>query len=139
MYTGGMERRNGFTLVELLVVVAIIGVLATIGLTSFTSAQQRARDARRRGDIQAISKALEEYYLNSSGTYPAAGCAGLTTYFTTGSVPTESRAGWNGYNMTCGTTTYCVCATMEVAGSGNATDGNCTYGAGSNYCVNNQQ
>lgn len=50
---------NGFTLVELLVVVSIIAILSVIGLTVFTSAQQNARDARRRADIDAIASALE--------------------------------------------------------------------------------
>lgn len=55
----GFTKNSGFTLVELLVVVAIIAILSVIGLTIFSGAQANARDARRRADIDAISKALE--------------------------------------------------------------------------------
>lgn len=53
------SKNSGFTLVELLVVITIIAILATIGLTIYTSAQKQAKDAKRRGDIDAIAKALE--------------------------------------------------------------------------------
>ena len=51
--------KKGFTLIELLVVIAIIGILATFIVASFSSAQQRARDARRKSDLDAVKKALE--------------------------------------------------------------------------------
>lgn len=54
-------KRKGFTLIELLVVIAIIGILATIIVASFTSAQRRGRDARRKADLDAIKKALVLY------------------------------------------------------------------------------
>lgn len=60
---------SGFTLVELLVVVAIIGILSVIGLAVFTGIQPRARDATRRSDLEAISKAMEVGYNESTGRY----------------------------------------------------------------------
>ena len=56
------ESALGFTLVELLVVISIIAVLSVIGVTVFSGVQKSARDAKRRGDIDAISKALEVHY-----------------------------------------------------------------------------
>lgn len=50
---------RGFTLIELLVVISIIAVLSVIGIALYTNAQKNARDTARRGDIDAISKALE--------------------------------------------------------------------------------
>lgn len=68
------QAKRGFTLIELLVVIAIIGILATIIVASFTSAQQRGRDARRKADLDAIKKALQLIKNDSSGSkfYPAA-------------------------------------------------------------------
>ncbi|KKR50176.1 MAG: hypothetical protein UT84_C0014G0024 [Candidatus Curtissbacteria bacterium GW2011_GWA1_40_16] len=68
-----MIKRKGFTLIELLVVISIIGILAAFIVASFTSAQQKARDSRRKADLDALKKALE---LNKSDTtgakfYPA--------------------------------------------------------------------
>jgi len=52
----------GFTLVELLVVITILGILATIGLTVFASAQVRSRDSQRKSDLKQLSNALEVFY-----------------------------------------------------------------------------
>lgn len=62
-------KRDGFTLIELLVVVAIIGVLAGIGLSINNSAQERARDTRRKSDLNIMVQALQ-LYRNDHGRYP---------------------------------------------------------------------
>lgn len=61
------QNLRGFTLVELLVVIAIIAILAVVGITVFSGVQKSARDARRRADIDAIVNALEVY--RTSGGY----------------------------------------------------------------------
>lgn len=60
---------SGFTLMELLVVMAILGVLIVAGLGSFTSSQKKSRDVKRKNDVRQISLALETYY-NDFGSYP---------------------------------------------------------------------
>jgi len=60
---------RGFTLIELLVVIAIIGILASIILANLSTAQAKARDARRLEDVNSIEKALAIYAANGSG-YP---------------------------------------------------------------------
>lgn len=57
-----VRKAAGFTLIELLVVIVIIGILVTIGVASYSSAQQRARDARRKSDFDALKKALTLFY-----------------------------------------------------------------------------
>ncbi|MCL6096137.1 MAG: type II secretion system protein GspG [Patescibacteria group bacterium] len=77
--------KKGFTLVELLIVVAIIGVLATLLMVNFVGVRQRARDAQRKSDLRQIQSALEIYRADNS-SYPLAvsglnsGCPASFTY-----------------------------------------------------------
>ena len=69
---------GGFTLVELLIVIAIIGILASIVLVSLSSARTKARDTKRIQEISQIQSALELYYAQY-GYYPNSdfdGCGG---------------------------------------------------------------
>ncbi|MDQ3098431.1 MAG: prepilin-type N-terminal cleavage/methylation domain-containing protein [bacterium] len=70
-------KQQGFTLIELLVVISIIGILSALLLPNLTSAQARARDARRKSDLKAIATGLELYY-NDNNYYPAPWTSGAT-------------------------------------------------------------
>jgi len=61
-------KQKAFTLIELLVVIAIIGLLATIVLVSLNTARIKARDVRRKSDLQQIVLAYEVYY-DEQGSY----------------------------------------------------------------------
>jgi len=73
-------RIRGFTLIELIVVIAVIGVLATITVVGFGRYQGDARDARRASSATIIAEALEKYY-DTNGEYPS--CTAMTTNPTT--------------------------------------------------------
>lgn len=60
---------GGFTLVELLITITIIGILSSIGFSTFSSAQRKAKDTQRKNDLITIAKALEVYN-NDYGLYP---------------------------------------------------------------------
>lgn len=63
--------KRGFTLVELLVVLAIIAILLSLSFTGITSARIRSRDAKRVADLQTIQAALEQHALgDQSHSYP---------------------------------------------------------------------
>ncbi len=62
--------QKGFTLIEMLVVISIIGILATLVAANLNSARSRARDAERKSDMKNIQTALRIYY-NDNGRYPA--------------------------------------------------------------------
>jgi len=71
-----MKQKKGFTLIELMVVIVIIGILVTMGIFAFQSSQKKSRDARRKVDLNQISRALEMYN-NDHGAYPDATGDGL--------------------------------------------------------------
>lgn len=64
------QNKKGFTLVELLVTVALIAILSTIGFVAYASAQKQARIAKRSQDLKAIQTALE-LYRSTNGVYPS--------------------------------------------------------------------
>jgi prepilin-type N-terminal cleavage/methylation domain-containing protein len=64
-----MMKRRAFTLVELLVVIAIIGLLSTVAVVALEQSRVNARNAKRKGDLIQISKALELYYADHDA-YP---------------------------------------------------------------------
>lgn len=91
------QNPYGFTLVELMVAIAIVAVLATVGFVIFTNTQKNARDTRRRGDLDAISNAFEGHYLPIAGTCDGqltpstqpTYCALQKTWFTSKTVPLD--------------------------------------------------
>lgn len=63
-------HRKGFTLVEMLIVIAIIAVLASVALVSVSGVRKAARDTKRVSDISKMQQQLEVYY-SKNGKYPA--------------------------------------------------------------------
>ena len=118
-------RRPGFTLIELLVVIAIIGILASFAIASFTSAQAKGRDSRRKADLDAMKKALELYKSDSTGAkyYPSGrgdavvrrtgDPAGNTNYLTSGNyikqIPYDPKSN-SPYTINLGNIDGSVCA-----------------------------
>ena len=62
-------KQKGFTIVELLIVIVVIGILAAIVIVAYNGVQGKSRDTARISKVKSISKAIELYYIDK-GTYP---------------------------------------------------------------------
>lgn len=86
--------RKGFTLIEMLIVIAIIGILASMVLVGLGPVQRQGRDSRRISDLRQVQNALELYY-NKCGFYPgpvqtnAASCSSYVQITTWSSLTTS--------------------------------------------------
>lgn len=76
-------RRRGFTLIELMIVVAIIGLLAAIAVPRFGALLRKANEGRTKGNLGAVRSALKIYYADNNGVYPAGAASTNITYLQT--------------------------------------------------------
>src|SRR3954469_16548100 len=70
-------RRLGFTLIELMIVVAIIGILAAIAIPKFAELIRKSSEGASKGNLGSIRSSLSIYYGDMEGQYPSS-LAGLT-------------------------------------------------------------
>lgn len=133
------SKQKGFTLLELLVVISIIGILLALGVVAFTTAQRKGRDAKRRADIKALQDGFEQYYAENSGSYVDV-CGAGTEYFP-GGQPDDPMPDWS-YICTTNATGYIVCAQLETGGGNATSDEGAGLGSttdGQFYCLTNLQ
>ncbi len=64
------RARGGFTLIELMLVVAILALLAAIAIPKFADMVDKAREARMKGNLGTLRSALSIYYADNEGLYP---------------------------------------------------------------------
>lgn len=95
--------QKGFTLVELLVVIGVLGVLAAAVLTAVNPLEQlaRGRDAGRKSTVAQLGNATQAYYTSQNGAYPTANTTWITTLVNSGDIKTIPAA-VNG-NVACTT------------------------------------
>lgn len=121
-------KKKGFTLVEMLVVIAIIAILAAIAFGAFSSVQKNSRDTKRKSNLSTLQSALEQYHADQN-YYPASldlstvtAIVGIgATYL--GTIPKDPQGGGS-YAYQCtnnagACSRYSLCAKME--NSANAT------------------
>jgi prepilin-type N-terminal cleavage/methylation domain-containing protein len=60
-----MQKNNGFTIVELLIVIVVIGILAAITMVAYNNIKAQATDAERKTDIDSVSKALAQFRIDN--------------------------------------------------------------------------
>ncbi|MDQ5951770.1 MAG: type pilus assembly protein PilE [Patescibacteria group bacterium] len=135
------RKKTGFTLIELMVVIVIIGILATLGLVSFQNALRRSRNTKRIGDAKDYAAAQEQIRA-LTGNYVG---VGTTCPTTVGEYSVQtSPGGADPYlcNTTAGTG-FCFDAQLEGGETGNC--GSCTgpgttnANTGDSFCVVSKQ
>ena len=125
-------KKRGFTLIEMLVVIGIIGILVAAGAVSYSTVQKKARDAKRKDDLKVIQQSMEQYYSICGYSYPTSVSSGIICNGVTPAVallptvPVDPRSASPYPFPTLDTTSYQVCATLETESV-------------ANYCVTNQQ
>lgn len=71
--TKPLKGSSGFTMIELLVVISIIGLLSSVVLASVATTREKARDSRRLAEMNSMIKAIELYASSNNGLYPSLG------------------------------------------------------------------
>lgn len=133
------KNNKGFTLLEILVVISIIGILMALGAAAFSVAQRKGRDARRRGDMKSIQNGFEQYYATSGSVYTDPCSDMATAAIFPGGLPVDPKPSETYLYPTCTTSSYCVCALLDNNTDGNS-GGACNYGAATtHFCVSNLQ
>lgn len=126
-------KNKGFTLIEMLIVIAIIGILSSMILVGLGSARAKARDSRRISDIRQIQNGLEIYYSNNQ-TYASGDSTAL--YAAILNLPADPQG--PKYLYSGASQSYQLGACLEQglpAGITSATCSSLSCTAGTLYCV----
>jgi type IV pilus assembly protein PilA len=103
MLTKMMKKNEGFTLIELMIVIAIIGILAAIAIPQFAAYRQRSYNSSAESDLRNAATAQEAYYIDGQKYLPSPGTnlTGKTYgFYKSGGVLIDGGAGTTQYTMT---------------------------------------
>lgn len=144
------QIKKSFTLLEMLVVIGIIAILVSISFASYSTAQKKSRDARRKNDLKAIQNAFEQYYSICNYKYPSSlppagskltattvDCPSLSSSVELITMPADPLGGSYQCVGLCDSTRYTICPKNLGAGKYLETE-NCNS-TNKSCCVSNLQ
>src|SRR5690242_19487044 len=79
-----LKSKRGFTLIELMIVVAIIGILAAIAIPQFANLVSKSQEGRTKANLGTIRSALSIYYGDTEGWYPTGPATAALSSLTNG-------------------------------------------------------
>lgn len=108
-------KKSGFTFIETLVVVVLIGILTAIGVVTYGGTKNKARDSERKSDLELIRSALEMYKAdNASGLYPNDILIGSLGSYLPNGIPVDPNTDVAySYVVNGANTAYCLQACLE--------------------------
>lgn len=109
-----LKKEKGFTLIELMIVVAIIGILAAIAIPRFADLIRKSKEGATKGNLGALRSALSIYYGENEGLYPSS-LAGLADRYID-AIPTV-KLGIGGVSDTAGYTDTTNVTSQPAAGT----------------------
>lgn len=119
-----MLGRKGFTIIELLIVIAVIAILVGIALPRFKGMQDEGKIAQAKGELRTLQSAVESYYIHQSNTYPTALSfltgATITPNLLGSALPADPFNGTNDYRYATSGTNYYVIYSVGPSGNGSA-------------------
>lgn len=142
-------RLNGFTLVELLIVIVVIGILAAITLVAYNGIQQKAANAKTVSAVSDLKKVLMAYAAET-GTYPSSSACVGTSYpdsnsdgqgeceYASGSIVLQTTAQMNSVLSGLGAGNINPDTTLYANGGG-ATQGGIGYIVSSTFTLDSQK
>lgn len=90
MFTARLSNRRGFTLIELVIIIVVLGILAAVAIPKYQDMSSQAKDAACRGALGALRSGVTIYYANQAVTTGTAAWPTLVQLSTVGTVMAQS-------------------------------------------------
>jgi general secretion pathway protein G len=128
------KHDKGFTIVELLIVIVVIGILALLVITTYSGIQQKARNSKRASDIKSLQTNIEAYFTQSSH-YPSLADMNTASFLTSNMKSLDQNALIDPLNPTQSKTLVATPAAKSYSYAPTQSDGSTSCASDDTTCV----